>query len=650
MSPDTPAWQPIDPTDGTLPGPLDAVLTSSDSVAGCIVLLVSPEIDRRWGAEASLSVARGWARKGRSVLLADASLADPSLHEAVAGTNGEGVSDMLLYGASVRRVARSAGDGLLVAPAGTPVGDAAEVLAHPRWDGVIRGFHEAGALLLLHLAAGTRGAAALLDKAVGVIVLSEATTDVRAIAGPRADRVLAVLGPGAATEAGLHETLGADDEATPPPDVDIGARPEVGVTPQEPETIDPEAEWEPHLEDEPPRVPDVGGVGEASAGEGGISSMEGLPGSAGDAADRAGDPEDFSLEGASGSRHDTTDGQESEAGALGAGGEGELGTAEEPTDPAAGDAALGDRPSPEPGVPPGTAEEIGPDSGPGAHDTVDPTDEATSAGGGAGVEEPVPVAGDVVDAGLRPEISGLEDSRRPRRRRRRVRQVVVAFLGALIVAAGGGAAAAYLGFIQLPDITLPDITLPEWLRSIAPPPTEPPTEPPEPTAETPVISHVLTVDAWRDIETALSTVRALQERLPKLLFFVTVREIDGADQYALLAGPAYSAMEAEGLKEPVAAVLGGIDPATWTVQEARYSFLLGEYSEAVAADGRVQSLAALAIPAHVLQLSYPGGTTRLRVYGGAFADESQAAAMGRLLRANGLSDVGLTERRGRTPE
>ena len=64
----------------------------------------------------------------------------------------------------------------------------------------------------------------------------------------------------------------------------------------------------------------------------------------------------------------------------------------------------------------------------------------------------------------------------------------------------------------------------------------------------------------------------------------------------------------------------------------------------------MEELAGLSIPAYVLQVTYPDGTGAVRVYGSAFSDESQAGAMGRLLRQNDLTDVPLPERRGQLPQ
>ena len=779
MSPDIPAWQPIDPANRGLPEHVDAALDSFDSTTGCVVLLVAPEIDRRWGAGVSLLVARGWAAKGRSVLLADASLEDPVLHQSVDGTNDEGVSDVMLYGASVKRVARSVGGGILFASAGTPVGDAAEVLAHPKWDTVISGFQEAGAVLLLHLSAATAGARALLDQAAGVIVVAEAAGDVSSMLGSASDRILTVLGPEAAGEVGADEiappvmepevdmTSEPKPEFVAPLEAESEPEPEVEMISEMDDEREPELEVEPTMESEPepevetPLEAEVvpAGVTEEPAGDAGLFTMEGLPDATGNAADEVDDSDGFSLEGVAGSQYDASDEAEPEAAEVevmevegpatadeaaveepglpavegvtgstiemdeaavvaaaedahldmegfetGAGfeledapddlesgvvdesaaagfeagpGAEQVGEAEDSDDLGFGDGDLEveasplaeddlpddeelaaaealsgaegdlafdvpDAGSPEPVAPLATSDAPPGDPSVGAGESiaVDPAVDAMGAGTDALPEDTAGETAVDLEEGPPRKMSGLEELDRRRRRGARVRQLLVGMATALIVG-GGGITAAYFGFINIPGVTPP-----ERVRSGVPPPVALA----GPTPETPVISHVLMVDAWRSMETASSTVDALRGRLPELLFFVTVIEVAGANQYALLAGPAFSAVEADALKQPLAQVLDRLDPAMWTVQEARYSFFFDEYAEAADAAGRVQSLAALSIPAHVLEVSYPDGTTGLRVYGGAFVDEFQAAAMGRLLRANDLGDVRLTERRGRLPQ
>ena len=254
-------------------------------------------------------------------------------------------------------------------------------------------------------------------------------------------------------------------------------------------------------------------------------------------------------------------------------------------------------------------------------------------------EVPTDTSGDPV-----PEtrLLGLEELNRRRKRRARARHLLAAASTVLILG-GGGFAMVYLGVVEVRGITRLD-------RSGFP--VRPPIALPGPQPTTPVMSHVLFVDAWREAEMPLAWAAALRERMPDLLGFVTPLSIDRERQYGLVVGPAYSEVEANDLKGPLetALVLLNPDPQSWTVRWAPYSFFFGEYDGSGPANARVQELADLSIPVFVLQVTYSAGATRLRVYGGAFSDEFQAGEMGGLLSEHNLEDIPLTERRGRLPE
>lgn len=237
-------------------------------------------------------------------------------------------------------------------------------------------------------------------------------------------------------------------------------------------------------------------------------------------------------------------------------------------------------------------------------------------------------------------VSRQEMERRQKRRTGALRLRIAA--SAVIVLGLGGLAMAYWGVVEVPGITPPEryrLAVPTLVV------------PPGPQPETPVMSHVVFVDAWREAETPSTWAAALRERMPDLLGFVTPLSIEGDRRYALLVGPAQSAVEATQLRDPLATALALLnpDPDGWAVQDAPYSFFFGEYETLGEANGRAQELANLAIPAFVLQVTYAVGTEALRVYGGAFSDELQAGWMGRLLNDSDLSDVPLIERRGRPP-
>jgi hypothetical protein len=78
MNPRNQASQPLAPA-GSLLGEIESTLGDGDSLSACVVILVDSEIDRDWGAQASLAVARRWAPSGHRVILADGCLDGPVL-------------------------------------------------------------------------------------------------------------------------------------------------------------------------------------------------------------------------------------------------------------------------------------------------------------------------------------------------------------------------------------------------------------------------------------------------------------------------------------------------------------------------------------------------------------------------------------------
>ena len=251
---------------------------------------------------------------------------------------------------------------------------------------------------------------------------------------------------------------------------------------------------------------------------------------------------------------------------------------------------------------------------------------------------PTPAADEAAPRARHRGLEALE-----RRRKRRTRVLWMMTVSTVLIVGGAGFAVAYWGLIEIPGITPSGRS-----RSAAPAPVALP----GPQPETPVMSHVIFIDTWREAETPRAWADALRERMPDLLGLVTPLSIDGDRQYALLVGPAYNAGEADELRGPLAVAfeLLNPNPDSWAIQEAPYSFFFGEYETLEEANGRVQALADLSIPAFVLQVTYPAQTGALRVYGGAFSDEFQAGGMARLLSENDLSDVPFTERRGRLPD
>ncbi|MFV2005994.1 MAG: hypothetical protein ACC667_01030 [Longimicrobiales bacterium] len=238
------------------------------------------------------------------------------------------------------------------------------------------------------------------------------------------------------------------------------------------------------------------------------------------------------------------------------------------------------------------------------------------------------------------KMSGLDKlaSRRKWQERRRVLLTTVA---AIVVLGGGGWGLAFLGIVDVPGITPAS-----RLSSAIPAPVRLDGE--QPTTQ--IVSHSLLINLYRTPETPRAMVPTLAERLPGTLFFYTPMEMDERVQYVLFAGAAYSAVQADSLKLPLAAVLDRQNPDDWRVRATPYAFFFGEYSGAAGVAARIEELAALAIPAYALDVDYADGRTAVRVYAGAFSDEFDAQPLAAVISESGMSGIPLIERRGRLPE
>ncbi len=140
----------VDPTYPAVPEDLAAPASEQGEV---VVLLADEDAhDQGWPGRTAIAIARGWSAAGRRVILADADLAGAGLDGVVGVTDGEGLSDMVLYGASPFRVARRPpGSGFLFVSAGTVVADVGRVYAHPRWSSLLAAFRESGSVLVLYV-------------------------------------------------------------------------------------------------------------------------------------------------------------------------------------------------------------------------------------------------------------------------------------------------------------------------------------------------------------------------------------------------------------------------------------------------------------------------------------------------------------------
>jgi hypothetical protein len=132
-------------------------------------------------------------------VLVDAAVSGPALHSAAGVENVEGLTDAVLFGVSIGRVARPVeGQSFFLITAGSPTADPSSLVDNDRWQQLVSGFIEAGVTLVLYLRGDDEHASSFLGSAGDVIVLANDGEDTASALGDHAARVGSVLGPGTA--------------------------------------------------------------------------------------------------------------------------------------------------------------------------------------------------------------------------------------------------------------------------------------------------------------------------------------------------------------------------------------------------------------------------------------------------------------------
>ncbi|MCG6988999.1 MAG: hypothetical protein LJF06_12590 [Gemmatimonadetes bacterium] len=192
-----PAWTALDA--GALPRPSGIPEDAGRVVA---ILATDDAVEAGWAGACAVALARAWASSRYRVVLADLNLHAPTLHRELGLANGEGLSDILLWGASVRRVAQGVKDGgFYLVSAGTAVADAGSALASPRWAPLCDGFRNAGVTLAVFLPHNAPTRDAVLRQASEVMIVAPETEDLSPLLETTVPPVTAVVGRREASEA-----------------------------------------------------------------------------------------------------------------------------------------------------------------------------------------------------------------------------------------------------------------------------------------------------------------------------------------------------------------------------------------------------------------------------------------------------------------
>jgi hypothetical protein len=159
-------------------------------VSAVLVVGASPEE----AARVAVGIARAESER-RHVALGDLVGDLAPLYAMTGGEDAFGLTDCLRHGLPLNDIARPAPDraSLFILPAGSPPVSTPEIIAHERWQRLVNGFTEMGALLILVAPLHARGIEKLAAATGGVVLVRTAA----AAAEAKRFRVLAtVAGPG----------------------------------------------------------------------------------------------------------------------------------------------------------------------------------------------------------------------------------------------------------------------------------------------------------------------------------------------------------------------------------------------------------------------------------------------------------------------
>ncbi len=648
---------------------------------GRIVAVVASPSTEAWAPSVAVRLARAWGRNGRRVVLFDGGISAPTLHDEVGRDNDEGLTDAVLYGASVGRVARRVGgEPMFFVPAGTAVADPAGVLRHERWSGMCRGFLQAGATLVVFVPRSDASASQAMVDATDVVVLAAPDDDVADLVGASSSKVRAVVGAehgGDAADAGLG--LGAGDEA----EVDVGPGP-VGNFPvgdgfladesdelfrtdddgnhlvdrlelaDEGETVGPDDR--PSATADRDVSPDTDETSSATADADFLTDTDETPSDAPDG-DEGSDDGAWAYDSAGGDGHVLTGAQTEEEGAPAAFDDS---SRDLERDVVFGEAA-GETSSPEPDSTEKTdalGESGRDDSARKATDAYVTSDAGTGGrdyaagvapGGEAEAPPPVPTADEIIAeveaaraAPTEERVAAAFDVAQEKKTRNPLPAILMLlFLVALAVAGW------WFGLIAVPGLVSPGVTAPPLDGAV--PSTTPGDVAPvaRSQAMTPPAAFSIVLESYRDEGVARRRAAELAARVPDRVWAVAPVLVDGSLFHRVIVGPAADEVGAESLSQSVAGIIGG-DRSRWMVRPTPKAFLLGEVADRGEAQNLVGSLSRDGIFAYVLRATAREGDATYRIYAGAYADESEAAHMASLLAERGLP-VTLVDRAGVAP-
>lgn len=155
------------------------------------------------------------------------------------------------------------------------------------------------------------------------------------------------------------------------------------------------------------------------------------------------------------------------------------------------------------------------------------------------------------------------------------------------------------------------------------------------------LPYSVQVKAFTTFSAAMDEAENVAQRSPEVPIYVSPERIGGVLYFKVLAGASADSLSTTRLRQSLVEA-GSIEPqdaqGSWSlIQHTPLTFALGEFSSREEALARIDSLNSLTIPAYDIWIGYSDGSTRWRIYGGAFETEGDAVAMREVLTAAGFT-------------
>ncbi len=213
---------------------------------------------------------------------------------------------------------------------------------------------------------------------------------------------------------------------------------------------------------------------------------------------------------------------------------------------------------------------------------------------------------------------------------------------------GVGAALVRIGLLDLPWPLTPEPTTVPTATEPAGPETGPLAGGSPPQVVSDVAVYSVSLGSYQAADFAATRVAALRATVPGVLFTSVPVDVDGYVIHRILAGAVADSASAAALAETVGESLGA-PSFEWGLRPTPFAFLVDEHETRADAERTAQELSDLSIPAYVLALDLSDGSTRFRVYVGAFEDAREASHLSTRLESLNVQPAQFTHRAGRAP-